>query len=46
MAGLAADGAEGVRKVIEGVNEDLRVIMGLTGAGSPGEISPDVLKFR
>jgi isopentenyl diphosphate isomerase/L-lactate dehydrogenase-like FMN-dependent dehydrogenase len=46
MAGLAAEGAEGVRKVIGGVNEDMRVIMSLTGADSLGAITPDVLKFR
>jgi isopentenyl diphosphate isomerase/L-lactate dehydrogenase-like FMN-dependent dehydrogenase len=43
MAGLAADGAAGVRKVIEGMNEDLRVIMSLTGAPDIRSIDPDVL---
>ncbi|MDR0615849.1 MAG: alpha-hydroxy-acid oxidizing protein [Synergistaceae bacterium] len=46
MAGLAAGGAEGVRKVIEGVNEDLRAIMSLTGAASICSVSPDILTFR
>jgi isopentenyl diphosphate isomerase/L-lactate dehydrogenase-like FMN-dependent dehydrogenase len=45
MAGLASDGASGVRKVIEGMTEDLRVIMSLAGADSPAAISPDALKL-
>jgi isopentenyl diphosphate isomerase/L-lactate dehydrogenase-like FMN-dependent dehydrogenase len=43
MAGLAAEGAEGVRKVIEGLNEDLRSIMSLTGSKDIKNIDPDVL---
>jgi isopentenyl diphosphate isomerase/L-lactate dehydrogenase-like FMN-dependent dehydrogenase len=43
MAGLAAEGAEGVRRVIEGMNEDLRSFMNLTGSKDIKNIDPDVL---
>jgi isopentenyl diphosphate isomerase/L-lactate dehydrogenase-like FMN-dependent dehydrogenase len=43
MAGLAADGAQGVRKVLEGVNEELKFIMSLTGARDLQSIDPDVI---
>ena len=43
MAGLAADGAEGVCKVIEGMNEDLRSFMNLTGSSDVTHIDPSVL---
>jgi isopentenyl diphosphate isomerase/L-lactate dehydrogenase-like FMN-dependent dehydrogenase len=32
MVGLAADGSEGVRKVFEGINEELRTIMSFTNS--------------
>lgn len=32
MAGLAAEGMEGVGKIISGANEELRRVMSLTGA--------------
>jgi isopentenyl diphosphate isomerase/L-lactate dehydrogenase-like FMN-dependent dehydrogenase len=43
MAGLAAEGAEGVRKVIEGMNEDLRSFMSLTGSKDIKSVDPNVL---
>jgi isopentenyl diphosphate isomerase/L-lactate dehydrogenase-like FMN-dependent dehydrogenase len=43
MAGLAADGAAGVRKVIDGITEELCGIMSLTGSPSLKEIDPDVI---
>ena len=43
MAGLALDGAEGVRKVITGTNEELRRTMSLTGSRDLGDIDPEVI---
>jgi isopentenyl diphosphate isomerase/L-lactate dehydrogenase-like FMN-dependent dehydrogenase len=43
MAGLASDGFEGVRKVLEGINEELKFIMSLTGARDLKSIDPDVV---
>jgi isopentenyl diphosphate isomerase/L-lactate dehydrogenase-like FMN-dependent dehydrogenase len=44
MAGLASDGAAGVRTVIEGINDDLRMIMSLTGSRDVKNIDPDILR--
>lgn len=43
MAGLAADGAEGVRKVIEGFTAELRRTMSLTGAADISCIDPTAI---
>jgi isopentenyl diphosphate isomerase/L-lactate dehydrogenase-like FMN-dependent dehydrogenase len=43
MAGLASDGFHGVRKVLEGINEELKFIMSLTGARDLQSIDPDVI---
>ena len=46
MAGLEMDGAEGVTKVVEGITEELRRIMGQTGCAALADISPDRLWLR
>ncbi len=43
MAGLASDGAEGVRKVLEGITEELQSVMNITGSADCGHIDSDVL---
>lgn len=43
MAGLAYEGAEGVKKVITGTNEELRRVMNLTGSTSLETIDPKVI---
>jgi isopentenyl diphosphate isomerase/L-lactate dehydrogenase-like FMN-dependent dehydrogenase len=43
MAGLASEGSEGVRKVLEGINEELKFIMSLTGARDLNGIDPEVV---
>ncbi len=43
MAGLEMDGAEGAAKVVCGITEELRRIMGQTGCASLSEISPELL---
>lgn len=43
MAALAAGGAEGVRKMIEGLTEELRRVMSLTGSSSLKDIDPEVV---
>jgi len=43
MAGLAAGGAEGVRKVIEGATAELQRVMSLTGSADCRGIDPGVL---
>lgn len=43
MAGLASGGSGGVRKVLEGINEELKFIMSLTGARDLKSIDPDVI---
>jgi isopentenyl diphosphate isomerase/L-lactate dehydrogenase-like FMN-dependent dehydrogenase len=43
MAGLASDGSQGVRKVLAGINEELKFIMSLTGARDLKSIDPDVI---
>ena len=43
MAGLASDGFQGVRKILEGLNEELKFIMSLTGARDLKSIDPDVI---
>lgn len=43
MAGLEMDGAEGVTKVINGITEELRRIMGQTGCACLQDIEPSVL---
>ena len=43
MAGLEMDGAEGVTKVVNGITDELRRIMGQTGATCIKDIDPEVL---
>lgn len=43
MAGLAADGAEGVRRILEDMTLELQHTMSLTGARDLNSIDPDVL---
>jgi len=43
IAGLAAGGDEGVRKVLEGTNEELRRVMSLTGCSAVESISPELI---
>ncbi|MDR1578884.1 MAG: alpha-hydroxy-acid oxidizing protein [Synergistaceae bacterium] len=43
MAGLASDGSQGVCRVLEGINEELKFIMSLTGARDLQSIDPDVI---
>ncbi len=43
MAGLASEGAGGVRKVIEGMTEELQRVMNITGSPDAGSIDPDIL---
>jgi isopentenyl diphosphate isomerase/L-lactate dehydrogenase-like FMN-dependent dehydrogenase len=43
MAGLASDGFQGVQKVLEGINEELKFIMSLTGARDLKNIDPDAV---
>jgi isopentenyl diphosphate isomerase/L-lactate dehydrogenase-like FMN-dependent dehydrogenase len=43
MAGLASEGFQGVRKVLEGINEELKSIMSLTGSRDLNSIDPDVI---
>jgi 4-hydroxymandelate oxidase len=41
--GLAVSGADGVRSVLTGLQDELRHSMGLAGAARVGELSPDLL---
>ncbi len=43
MAGLAAEGMEGVRKIISGTNEELRRVMSLTASPDIQSIDPEVI---
>lgn len=43
MAGLEMDGAEGVTRVVNGITEELRRIMGQTGCACLRDIEPTVL---
>ena len=43
LYGLAANGRDGVRDVIQGITEELRRIMSLVGATDPANISKDIL---
>ena len=43
MAALAFDGAAGVEKYINGVNDELKRIMGLTGCRTLADITPDLV---
>jgi isopentenyl diphosphate isomerase/L-lactate dehydrogenase-like FMN-dependent dehydrogenase len=43
MAGLASDGAQGVKRVFEGITEELKYIMSLSGARDLKSIDPDVI---
>lgn len=43
LAGLAVGGAEGVQKVISGMNEELRRVMSLAGCKSLEEITSDLI---
>jgi isopentenyl diphosphate isomerase/L-lactate dehydrogenase-like FMN-dependent dehydrogenase len=44
MAGLASGGSRGVCGVLEGINEELKFIMSLTGARDLKSIDPDVIR--
>lgn len=43
MAGMELDGSEGVTKVVKGITEELRRIMGQTGCTSLKDIDPSIL---
>jgi isopentenyl diphosphate isomerase/L-lactate dehydrogenase-like FMN-dependent dehydrogenase len=43
MAGLSDDGADGVRKVLEDITEELRWVMNLTGSCDVSRIDPTVI---
>jgi isopentenyl diphosphate isomerase/L-lactate dehydrogenase-like FMN-dependent dehydrogenase len=43
LYGLAADGENGVRDVIQGVTRELARLMTMVGASEPAKISPDIL---
>ncbi|MDR1731888.1 MAG: alpha-hydroxy-acid oxidizing protein [Synergistaceae bacterium] len=43
MGGLASEGAEGVRQILAGINEELRDLMSLTGAPDLQSIDPEVI---
>lgn len=45
MAGLAAEGTEGVAKIINGTNTELQRAMSLTGSVDVNNIDPEVLWF-
>jgi L-lactate dehydrogenase (FMN-dependent) and related alpha-hydroxy acid dehydrogenases len=45
MAGLAAEGMEGVRKILSGTNEELRRVMSLTGSPDIQSIDPKVIWY-
>lgn len=43
MAGLAANGSQGVCDMVAGLTEELRRIMNLTGSKTIGDIAPDMI---
>lgn len=43
MAGLAAEGADGVRRILEDMTTELRRAMSVTGAAGVGDIDPSVV---
>ncbi len=43
MPGLAAEGTEGVKKYVSGMNQELATIMGYTGIASTEDFVPDTL---
>ena len=43
LYGLAADGRDGVKGVIEGITEELKRIMSMVGVADPGGVGRDVL---
>jgi isopentenyl diphosphate isomerase/L-lactate dehydrogenase-like FMN-dependent dehydrogenase len=43
MTGLAYGGAEGVQKIINGTNEELRRAMNLTGSSDIQNIDPELI---
>lgn len=43
MAGLAAEGADGVRKVLEGITEQLHWVMNITGVADCYSFDPDII---
>lgn len=45
MAGLASEGAKGVRKIITGTNEELRRAMNLTGSSNIQKIDPELIWY-
>jgi isopentenyl diphosphate isomerase/L-lactate dehydrogenase-like FMN-dependent dehydrogenase len=46
MAGLAENGADGVRNVLEGITSELRWALCMTGAKDPAHIDPRVIRRR
>ncbi|HBF38128.1 MAG TPA: alpha-hydroxy-acid oxidizing enzyme [Firmicutes bacterium] len=45
MAGLAAEGMDGVRNILSGTNEELRRVMSLTGSPDIQSIDPEVIWY-
>ena len=43
LYGLAADGREGVKGVIDGITQELKRIMTLVGVPEPGHVPRDIL---
>jgi isopentenyl diphosphate isomerase/L-lactate dehydrogenase-like FMN-dependent dehydrogenase len=43
LFGLAANGRDGVKDVIEEITAELNRIMSMVGASDPGSVTPDVL---
>jgi 4-hydroxymandelate oxidase len=43
LYGLAADGREGVKGVINGITQELKRIMTLVGVPEPGHVPHDIL---
>ena len=43
LYGLAADGREGVAGIVNGINDELKRIMGLAGTPEPGAVTKNVL---
>lgn len=43
LFGLAADGKEGVRGVIENITQELKRLMSMVGAANSGDVQRDIL---
>ncbi|KPU45773.1 lactate 2-monooxygenase [Oxobacter pfennigii] len=43
ISGLASDGSDGVRKVIEGITDELQMVMNVTGSAYCDKIDPGVI---